>query len=744
LGFTFTFYGTTYSGIFLNTNGGFTFAAGNDDFNPAATDISQPGVAVFWGDMSAKEGRAAVRPNQMIIEQFPNRFVIKYNQFQDRDNELWNNTATVTLFANGAIFIEYGGVLSEDILVGVFDGSHTNDQNLPVQTSFPDYEAMGTGIILFDHHGSGPTHNGQLSSQTIVFGELPLTTVTQLNSVAETGDGQLTDGEGVTVEITQLLVTFSGPVMDLAGDSDPDDVTNPANYRLLSDGTNDTFQTNACGLAQGDDTTLNINSVVYDAVTQTATVGVNGGVPLPPDAYRFMVCGSNSIRGENGFALDGDNDAVFGGDFVLDFIVGGESFIQFDSPSYTVSEDGDNATITVTRTGDSFGSVSVDYATSSGTAAEGSDYMMVSGTLTWGDGDSDPKTFGVPILEDSLVEGSETVNLALTNLTSGASLGTPDTATLNITDNDVAAALQVVPNTLSVASGSTDNSTISGGQSPYTASSSDNTIATASISGNTLNVTGVNPGTATITVMDDLGVSVGVSVTVSAGDPLSVSSSSLTTAVGETGNVTISGGQSPYTASSSDPGVATTSVSGNTVSITGVNTGSATVTVNDTGTESASIAVTVTSGDGTAPSVGGCAAGPNVAETIDTSIFDEFTLLLCQQPPVATEGSLYVAIEAPTLLPGLMFFRPGPQQVPLSNGSFIALVKDASGFFPGAEDFHFSQGMLSTSAGDLSFEVGTTGLNGLTLVFTTFYLPEGEPLNETSLQTIQVVTVVFN
>lgn len=108
--------------------------------------------------------------------------------------------------------------------------------------------------------------------------------------------------------------------------------------------------------------------------------------------------------------------------------------LRFSAASYTVNENG-SATITVTRTGGSDGNVSVNYATSNGTATDGADYTGVSGNLGFGDGEV-TRTFTVPIIDDSFVEGNETVNLTLSSPTGGALLGSPNTAVLTIADND--------------------------------------------------------------------------------------------------------------------------------------------------------------------------------------------------------------------------------------------------------------------------------------------------------------------
>ena len=123
------------------------------------------------------------------------------------------------------------------------------------------------------------------------------------------------------------------------------------------------------------------------------------------------------------------------------YTVGGQTqqpgAIEFASASYSVSENGGTATITVNRTGGSDGAVSVNYATSNGTATAGADYTAASGVLSFAAGEAS-KTFTVPILDDAAVENNETVNLVLTNPTGGAVLGNVAAATLTINDNDVA------------------------------------------------------------------------------------------------------------------------------------------------------------------------------------------------------------------------------------------------------------------------------------------------------------------
>jgi hypothetical protein len=107
---------------------------------------------------------------------------------------------------------------------------------------------------------------------------------------------------------------------------------------------------------------------------------------------------------------------------------------SFGAQAYSVQENGANAIITVNRLGGTNGAAQVSYATTvGGTASNGTDYSGVSGALTWTNGESDAKTFTVPILTNTVVESNVTVNLVLSNPTNSASaIGVQSTATLTI------------------------------------------------------------------------------------------------------------------------------------------------------------------------------------------------------------------------------------------------------------------------------------------------------------------------
>jgi len=99
--------------------------------------------------------------------------------------------------------------------------------------------------------------------------------------------------------------------------------------------------------------------------------------------------------------------------------------------------------VSVTRTGNSVGDVGVTVNLNNGTATAPDDYNNSVITVNFADGDTTPKTVTIPIIDDSVFEPTETVNLALTLTAGTATLGIQNTAILQIVDNDPSDNLQL-------------------------------------------------------------------------------------------------------------------------------------------------------------------------------------------------------------------------------------------------------------------------------------------------------------
>ena len=110
--------------------------------------------------------------------------------------------------------------------------------------------------------------------------------------------------------------------------------------------------------------------------------------------------------------------------------------LQLNAPNYLVNEAGGYATVNVIRTGGTIGSVSVNYATSDGTATTAANYVSTSGVLTFAAGQI-VSSFKVPILDDGVIDPTPPANfyfnVTLSNPTNAA-LGLLTNAPVQIVD----------------------------------------------------------------------------------------------------------------------------------------------------------------------------------------------------------------------------------------------------------------------------------------------------------------------
>ncbi|MDX1950577.1 MAG: Calx-beta domain-containing protein [Verrucomicrobiota bacterium] len=107
--------------------------------------------------------------------------------------------------------------------------------------------------------------------------------------------------------------------------------------------------------------------------------------------------------------------------------------VAFSTNAVAVIENASSITVSVTRSGGTNSTVSVDFATEDDTAGSG-DYTSTNATLTFTPGQT-TKTITVPLSNDSSIEGNEAFSIGLTNVTGGV-LGTHSNLVVTIRDND--------------------------------------------------------------------------------------------------------------------------------------------------------------------------------------------------------------------------------------------------------------------------------------------------------------------
>jgi len=135
--------------------------------------------------------------------------------------------------------------------------------------------------------------------------------------------------------------------------------------------------------------------------------------------------------------------------------------LSLSQANYTVNENGTPVNqVTVIRTGGSSGEVSVTLTLSDGTAIAPDDYTNTPITVNFANGETS-KTVTIPIINDTVLENTETINLTLTNPTGGATINDAQKiAIINILDDDFKPTLTVIINPQQVTEGNSIQGTV--------------------------------------------------------------------------------------------------------------------------------------------------------------------------------------------------------------------------------------------------------------------------------------------
>jgi len=121
--------------------------------------------------------------------------------------------------------------------------------------------------------------------------------------------------------------------------------------------------------------------------------------------------------------------------FIVVLPQGQASTVRFTSTRFVADEGSVSARVTVERTGGD-GGASVRWAARAGSAMAGADFVPAEGVLRWAAGETSTRSFAVELMDDSLAEDDETIELELFGPDGAATLGEPATAILVIADDD--------------------------------------------------------------------------------------------------------------------------------------------------------------------------------------------------------------------------------------------------------------------------------------------------------------------
>ena len=92
-----------------------------------------------------------------------------------------------------------------------------------------------------------------------------------------------------------------------------------------------------------------------------------------------------------------------------------QGYLDLSSNAYAAGVSAGTVAVTVTRTVGSQGTLTVQLATTNGTAVSGVDYLGTTNTLQWNDGDVTPRVVVLPLLNPGTLGGSKQFGVALSN-----------------------------------------------------------------------------------------------------------------------------------------------------------------------------------------------------------------------------------------------------------------------------------------------------------------------------------------
>ncbi|WP_231582729.1 Calx-beta domain-containing protein [Pedobacter sp. BMA] len=246
------------------------------------------------------------------------------------------------------------------------------------------------------------------------------------------------------------------------------------------------------------------------------------------------------------------------------------------STTPVINENAGTATFTVTLSAAVQNNFTVDYKTVDGTATAGTDYTATAGTLTFpaGSAAGATLTFTVPVIDDNLVEPTETFSATISNVQGAAvTIGTA-TATVSITDNDTAVA-SIAPGTNGNETGPVNGTFIVSLSNP----SSTSTDITFTLGGTATEGTDYTTVTKTITIpAGQTSATVSIPVLV---DAIAEPIENVVATLGTSNNPAISVNNTPASINILDANTANVSISINAASVPeSVGTVSLSVTLN--------------------------------------------------------------------------------------------------------------------------------------------------------------------
>ena len=355
-----------------------------------------------------------------------------------------SNVQSASLAGGGSTLVATGTITDNDdpaVTVSFGQASYSADEGGTVGVTLSaDPEREVTILLTHDPQGgiSDADYSGVPTSLVFRNGETE-----QSFTFSATGDDIDDDGESVALGFGALPmgVTADTTATVTITDNDTAGVTISATSLSIDEGATATY-------------TVKLDTEPTGDVTVAITGHADTDITLTSDALTFTASNWNTAKTVTVTAARDDDAAsdasvtlthsASGGDYVDVQETVTVTIVEKDASVLSVSdaratEDGGNVVFTVSISATNGETVTVDYATSNGTATAGQDYTSISGTLTFPANSVASRTISVPVTDDTVDEAEEeTFTLTLRNVQSASLFGGGSTlaVTGTITDND--------------------------------------------------------------------------------------------------------------------------------------------------------------------------------------------------------------------------------------------------------------------------------------------------------------------
>ncbi|MGA2254402.1 MAG: right-handed parallel beta-helix repeat-containing protein, partial [Thermoguttaceae bacterium] len=297
LPFSFSFYGQTYTKVYLASDGFLQFAGPDspaDGSNPSAKLLADARIAPLWASLSITQSGDGVWADTSVA----NQVTFRWAATNTADNSLIN--FAVTLYSNGSIQFYYGAGNAN--LVPTVGISASNGITYQLLAGYSGQATLTNAASVLYTLQPGIVDLGAYEFRGSSLDKTPPEIASMSPALVNSG---------TYFSFTQLQVVFSKPVSSIDADA-------TAVYELREAGSS--------GFGSVNDVVYSLTPL-YNANNNTVTLSINGlgSGTLPPGSYRFTIfsTGTDTIHDLSGNALDGDGDGVAGGNFVRTFTLTG-------------------------------------------------------------------------------------------------------------------------------------------------------------------------------------------------------------------------------------------------------------------------------------------------------------------------------------------------------------------------------------------------------------------------------------